>query len=116
MLGESPALPAATTTTLPAAVAASTAALIGSVPSEGTLSPRLIEMTRTPGWAAHHWMPAITPSSGPEPPPSSTFAAYSAAPGATPTCAAAPADAEPVAESPSPAAIDVTWVPCPWSS
>jgi hypothetical protein len=75
VLGASPALPAATTTAVPPAVAWSTATLIGSLPSEGTLSPRLIDTTSTPGWAAHHWMPPSTTSLGPDPPALRTLAA-----------------------------------------
>ena len=81
--GASPSLPAAATTTLPAATAASTAWLPASEPSEPGL-PSDIEMTSTSGRAAHHWIADTTLASSPKPVESSTFALMIEAPGATP--------------------------------
>ena len=105
--GASPELPAATTTTVPAATAASTARLPASDPSEDGL-PSDIEITRTSGRAAHHSMAATTSESAPDPPESSTLAPTRDAARATPPYCGLPA--------PLPAAIDETWVPWPWSS
>ena len=107
--GASPELPAATTTTFPARNAAFTAWLPASEPSDAGL-PSDIEMTCTSGRAAHHSIAETTFESAPEPVESSTLAATTRAPGATPAYAAF---ADPVGV---PVAMPATWVPCPWSS
>ena len=106
--GASPEFPAAATTTFPSATAAFTARLSTSEPSEGNRVPRLIEMTSTSGAAAHHSIPATIPLSSPDPWPSRTFPAHRPAAGATPAKRAA---WEP--PTPSPTAIEATWVPWP---
>ena len=63
--GPSPLLPAAATTILPAAVAASTACDNASSPSEGTSEPRLSEITSTFALAAHHSTPCTARESSP---------------------------------------------------
>ncbi len=104
-------MPAATTTTLPAATALFTDWLMPSFPSDAVEVPRLIEITRTLGRAAHQSMPAITCAIEPEPAEFRTFAADSPAPGATPPYL----DASPPPVE-SPVAIAATCVPWPWSS
>ena len=68
-------------------------------------------ITSTLARAAHHSIPSTTSESWPIPIASSTFTADSDAAGATPL--KSDAMDPPV---PSPAAIDATCVPCPWSS
>ena len=81
--GASPELPAATTTTFPARNAAFTAWLPASEPSDAGL-PSDMEMTFTSARAAHHSIADTTLASAPEPVESSTLAATTRAPGATP--------------------------------
>ena len=64
--GASPSLPAAATTTLPAATAASAAWLPASEPSEPGL-PSDIEITSTSARAAHHSIAETTSASSPKP-------------------------------------------------
>ena len=110
--GMSPPLPAAATTILPAAAAASTACEIASRPSDTRSDPRLSEMTSTAGRAAHHWIAWISSGSGPLPVLSITFTAESAAPGATPFIWPAIGPGP----TPSPTATEATNVPWPLSS
>src|SRR5215207_2311351 len=83
VLGASPSLPAAATTTLPAATAASAAWLPASEPSEPGL-PSDMEITSTSARAAHHSIADTTSASSPNPLEASTFAAMIEAPRATP--------------------------------
>ena len=110
--GTSPLLPAAATTILPPATAASTACEMASSPSDGRSEPRLSEITSTAGRAAHHWMPCTSSESSPLPVLSMTLTAESAASGATPFIVSG---IEP-GPTPSPTATDATNVPCPLSS
>ena len=105
-----PALPAAMTNRVPyCAERASTVWDIGSLPSDGTVSPRLMLTTSAPDSAAH-CMPAMTQESWPKPSaPPSTFPAIRSAPGATPL--KSPPEAAPV-----PTIVLATWVPCPLTS
>ena len=105
-----PLLPAATTTTIPAAAAAFTALEIASVPSEQPSAPSDRLITRIPYvalLATAQVMPAMTVASVPDPELSSTLIPTSAARGAT------PGSPVPV---PVPAIVAATCVPCPWSS
>ena len=111
--GRSPLLPAAATTILPLfSTAASTACESPSSPSDGTSDPRLKEITSTLGRSAHHWIPRTPSESSPLPVESRTLAADSSASGATPCIRPAIGPGP----TPSPAAIEATWVPCPMSS
>jgi hypothetical protein len=112
VLGPSPELPAATTTTFPFSTTARlTDRLMASWPSEATELPRLMEITLTFGRSAHQSIPAITWVAVPDPWAFRTLATDRLAPGATPPKVAA---WEPPV--PSPAAMDATCVPWPWSS
>ncbi len=107
---DGPELPAATTNSAPvSAVSLFTACDMGSVPSLGNGSPRLMLITSAPLFAAHS-MPAMIPDSLPPPESSSTLPFSSFASGATPWYF--PPDFAPL-----PVMIDATCVPCPkWSS
>ena len=109
--GMSPVFPAAATTTMPPATAALAAWLTASSPSDPSSEVTLTLITSTLARAAHHSMPSTTSESCPIPLASSTFTADSDAAGATPLKSEA---MEPPV--PSPAAIEATCVPCPWSS
>lgn len=99
--------PAATTKSAPVSLdRVLTACAMGSVPSLGSVVPRLMDTMSAPTSRAAHSIPAMICDSLPEPWSSSTLPTASAAPGATPF--SAPSDAAPV-----PATVEATCVPCP---
>lgn len=105
-----PVLPAATTKRAPVSFErVSTAWAMGSVPSLGSVEPRLIETTSAPTSRAAHSMPAMICDSLPEPWSLRTFPTASVAPGATPF--SLPSDAAPL-----PPTVEVTCVPWPLRS
>ena len=105
--GSGPALPAATTNSVPVVVSRSSAWLSGSLPSLG--SPPRLRLATLVWRAAAHSMPAITPDSKPNPVSSRTLALSRAASNATPLRC-------PSAAAPAPAMVAATRVPWPrWS-
>src|SRR4030095_11474133 len=85
VLGPSPELPAATTTTFPFSTTARlTDRLMASWPSEATEPPRLMEITLTFGRSAHQSIPAITWLAVPDPREFRTLATDRLGAGATP--------------------------------
>lgn len=105
-----PVLPAATTNSAPvSADSVSTARAIGSVPSLGSVVPRLRETTSARTSRAAHSMPAMICDSLPEPWSPSTLPTARAAPGATPF-------SRPSEAAPLPPIVEVTCVPWPLRS
>jgi hypothetical protein len=108
LLVPGPALPAATTNSVPVSAASrSSACAVGSSPLPAS-APRLRFTTSAPCAAAHS-MPSITHDSCPNPSAPSTLPDSRRAPCATPLRA-------PPAAAPVPPITDATWVPCPLPS
>ncbi len=102
-----PVLPAATTKSAPVCrERVSTAWSMGSVPSLGSVEPRLMETILACTSRAAHSIPAMIWDSLPEPWSLSTLPTASAASGATPF-------SRPPEAAPLPPTVEVTCVPCP---
>ena len=106
--GASPAFPAAATTIFPLATALFAAMPRTSEPSDGSSDPRLIEIASTSGESTHQSIASMIPDSLPDPWALRTLPTQSPAAGATPPSLAALGP-----PTPSPTAIEATWVPCP---
>ncbi len=105
-----PVLPAAMTNRAPVSRdRLSTASAIGSVPSLGSVEPRLMETMSASTSRAAHSMPAMICDSLPEPESFSTLPIARSAPGATPF--SLPSEAAPL-----PPTVEATCVPCPLRS